>query len=108
YIYIYMSKIVLYILIIVLAETGALYYLTNFSKNNNYILFVKASLFYLTYAFFLAKLFSKKGIGVSQAITGCFAIIVSSLMGYYLYNETLSNRELMGVGLAIGSILLML
>jgi len=90
--------------IVVAAEAVAVYYLKKYSSTSNLYFFLLSMLLYTIYAFTLAKLFKRKKIAISQAITGMMSLVVLSTLGLYLHNETLNNRQLLGLATAIFSI----
>jgi multidrug transporter EmrE-like cation transporter len=96
------------ILTVVAAEASAVYYLKKYSNSSNLYFFLISMLLYTLYAFALGKLFTKKKIVISQAITGMMSLLLLSLLGLYLHNEKLEYKEMLGLGVAILAIIILI
>lgn len=96
------------VLIVVAAEAAAVYYLKKYSTTSNVYFFLISMLLYTLYAFSLGKLFTKKKIAVSQAITGMLSLILLAILGAFLHNEVLGYKEIMGLSVAVFAIFILI
>lgn len=68
---------------------------------------VIAMIMYCIICWYLYQLYSYKAVGVVQALWSGLSIILSLVIGMYMFNEQVTHKDWMGVVLIIAGILLL-
>jgi drug/metabolite transporter (DMT)-like permease len=103
-----MKTIFVLLFIMSLVETFSFIELKNYSIYHNFLSLGLGSIGYMYIAFLLAKLFELKKLGIVIHSWNIVTTCVGFLLGYLLYNETITAIELLGALLSMVGVFLMI
>lgn len=77
--------------------------LLKYGKDAKYLAFITGGLAYLS----LGKALDAKGMAVSNASWNVYSTILATAVGFFIWNENLDEKKILGISLAVISLYLM-
>lgn len=97
-----------YILGILICENSAQYFIktSNEIKDYNYLYLASGCLFYSAVAYLLSLSYAKFPLSKVNVIWSSFTIIMSIILGYFLYNENINAKLLLAMSCSVVAVFL--
>jgi len=98
---------------IILAATSGIFFtigdvfLKYWANKSNSFDMIIAFIFYIIAGVVLAYSFKRKEMAVAVAVLICFNLITIAIVGFTLFKETLGLKEVIGISLALTSIIVL-
>jgi multidrug transporter EmrE-like cation transporter len=99
------SRIVFYVLLIVLLETMAM---SCFKKSlNDYRFFVAGMLFYAGVGFMLCQTYQYTGIAMTNALWSSLSVMATTIVGVMLFKEVLHVHDYIAIAMIGGGVMIL-
>lgn len=90
-----------FLLLAIVAEVIGTSFMTYAARDGEYLGYIIMALALTISYYFLALSIRKIGVGVAYAIWEGIGLVLLSIVGVYIFKETLTSRELVGIVIAI-------
>ena len=99
------SRIIFYVLLIVLLETMAM---SCFKKSmNDYRFFVAGMLFYAGVGFMLCQTYQYTGIAMTNALWSSLSVMATTIVGVMLFKEVLHVHDYIAIAMIGGGVMIL-